>query len=150
MQPMKSWSGARVAVHGAPPFTFPVRRSDFFGHPFGAVVVGPGGDEARREGLGARRAGDGELALDGGLEADTLGREFGALAFVNELAGEGGLRLGVGGESQPGGGERDERGDHSHGAILRSTWPFCARCGPVASGQFAKIGPELDVGHASG
>ena len=40
-------------------------------------------------------------------------------AFVNELAGEGGLRVGVGGESQSGGGERDERGDHSHGAILR-------------------------------
>src|SRR5262249_56804339 len=31
MQPTKSWSGAMVAVHGAPPFTFPVRRSDFFG-----------------------------------------------------------------------------------------------------------------------
>src|SRR3954469_22467868 len=30
-QPTKSWSGARVAVHGTPPFTFPVRRSDFFG-----------------------------------------------------------------------------------------------------------------------
>ena len=33
MQPMKSLSGASVAVHGAPPFTVQVRRSDFFGTP---------------------------------------------------------------------------------------------------------------------
>src|SRR3954452_17977795 len=31
MQPTKSSSGLRVVVHGAPPFTSPVRRSDFFG-----------------------------------------------------------------------------------------------------------------------
>ncbi len=49
----------RAAVH------FPGEAVGFFRHPFGALVVGPGGDEARREGLGARRAGDGELALDG-------------------------------------------------------------------------------------
>ena len=113
-QPTKSSSGARVAVHGAPPFTCPVRRADFFATrlpaPSSSVQV-----VTRRAAKGAGRA----APDDGGLEADLAGREPGAPAFVNELAGQGGLRLGLGGESQPGDGERGERGDHSHGTILR-------------------------------
>ena len=34
-QPTKSWSGARVAVHGAPPFTFRAWRADFLGTALG-------------------------------------------------------------------------------------------------------------------
>ena len=68
----------RAAVH------FPGEALGFFRHRFGTVIVSPGSNEASRKGLRAHCTGNGELALDGVLDADTLGRESGALALLNE------------------------------------------------------------------